>query len=114
MAVARDHQVGSGTRLDAHARLRVRHCRGNIVHQMLQRRTTAGTQKAAPGVVSVDIDHGLALQLLRVSLRPLRRAEQPRLFAVPACVHERSLRPPSRAQQFSDRLRFGQHRDVTR
>ena len=106
-------RIGAAARLFEHrlAGARIHHVLRDLADELLQAVRAAGAQPAFAGAVGVDVDGGLLLQLGVVLLRPLGRAEQAPLFAVPQREDDRARRPPAGLQQFDETARrFHQRR----
>ena len=93
------------------ASLRVLHVGADLVYEAFQCVRPTDAQEAAAVPVSIDVRHGLVLQLVPVVLGPLGRPQKSGLLSIPRCVHDGSLRPPSRSRQLSDHAGFLQEGD---
>src|SRR5579863_3375798 len=91
-------------RLDLHLRaqplsdrstgLRIDYVARHLIHQMPELRAAADAQQTPSVGVGIDVEHGLFLELVGVSLGPFGRAEEHRFFGVPARIDYRATRPP--------------------
>src|SRR4029079_3640041 len=75
-----------------------------LVDEMLKIVAALRAEEAAAVGIGVDVDEGLAIELVGVGFGPLGRAQEPRLFAVPARVDDRPRRAPTLAVQCPERL----------
>src|SRR5439155_1002507 len=95
----------------AHPGLGVGDVPRHLVDELLERVRALDLEEAPAVGVGVDVGDGLLLQLGVVGLGPFRRAQQPRLLAVPRRVDDRALRRPAGCVQRAQGLGLGHEGD---
>jgi hypothetical protein len=77
------------------AALRAGHFFGDVTDEFLERRNGGSVEvRSGDADVGVEISNGVR-QMIRVILRPFRRANQPFLFRIPGAEDDPPLRLPS-------------------
>ena len=112
LVIRPDPDCGGTPRGDGRAGFRVDHVGGDAVHEMLEIVATLGLQETAAIAVGVDVDHALGLQLGGVLFGPFGRAEQHRLFGIPAGVDDGPRRSPAFRPERTERFGLRHHRHV--
>ena len=92
--------------------LRIGHVPNNLIDEMLIGVAALGTEQAPLIAVGVEVDNTLGFQLIGMGLSPLRRAQQHRLFGVPAQIDQGPLGLVTGLSQLADRLSLGQQRHL--
>ena len=77
------------------AGFRIGHAGQRLADEFLQVLAAADIEDAAAIAVAVDVEHGLFLQFGGMGLGPFGRAQQHRLFRVPAGVDDGALGLPA-------------------
>src|SRR5439155_18006839 len=84
----------------------------DFVDEALERMRTADIQPPFTGAVGVQIDDGLLLELIGMSLNPFGRTQQSLLFAVPRAQDDRAFRLPALLEQLAQSATGLHERDL--